>query len=65
MQTISSVVLTHRNTKMVNSKGVLCEHPLKKQPSQTTLNTVSTTLSIYLILFMINNLNSLELTHNQ
>ncbi len=53
-QAARSTVLIHKSINIANSNGVLCEHPLKEQPSQTTLNTIITILPKYFILFMSN-----------
>ena len=54
-QAARSTVFIHTSINIANSNGVLCEQPLKEQPSQTTLNTVSTTLPKCFLLFMSNN----------
>jgi len=58
-QAARSTVFIHSNINIANSKGVLCEHPLKEYPNQTTPKKISTTLPKYFILFMRNNLNFL------
>lgn len=50
--------MIHSKTKIVNSKGVLWEHPLKEQPNQTILKKISTTLPKYFIFFMRNILSA-------
>lgn len=60
-----SNVFTHSSIKIVNSKGVLCEHPLNKNPNHTIPKTVSSTLPKYFMLFMRNILNSLGITRNE
>ena len=53
-----SNVLIHSKTRMVNSKGVLWEHPLKKHPNQTILKKISATFPKYFIFFMRNILSA-------
>jgi len=57
-QNNSSNVLTHRSIKIVNSKGVLCEHPLNVHPNQTIPKKISSTLDTFFKLFMRNIANS-------